>query len=47
MGIPSYFSYIIDKYSKIVKQRQDVEKIENLWLIKQTLPNCLKKLNIN
>ena len=32
MGIPSYFSYIIDKYSKIVKQKQNVEKIDNLFM---------------
>lgn len=29
------------KFSK----NQDLEKIENLWLIKKALPNCLKKLN--
>ena len=32
MGIPSYFSHIIDKYSKIVKQKQNVEKIDNLFM---------------
>ena len=26
-------------------KNQDLEKIENLWLIKKALPNCLKKLN--
>ena len=29
---------------KITKQ-QDIEKIENIWLVRQSLPNCLKKLN--
>ena len=27
---------------KIVKSK-DIERIENIWFIKQTLPNCLKK----
>ena len=27
---------------KIVKSK-DIERIENIWSIKQTLPNCLKK----
>ena len=25
--------------------KEDVEKIENIWLVRQTLPNCLKDLN--
>jgi hypothetical protein len=28
---------------KLVNQ-EDLEKIENMWLIKKTLPNCLKKI---
>ena len=28
---------------KIVSAK-DIEKIENIWLIKQTLPNCLKTI---
>ena len=25
---------------------KDIEKIENIWLVRQTLPNCLKTTNI-
>ena len=32
MGITSYLSHINDKYSKIVRQKQNVEKIDNLFM---------------
>ena len=28
-----------------ITSKKDIEKIENLWLIKRTLPNCLTKLD--
>ena len=28
---------------KIIKS-EDIEKIENIWLVKQSLPNCLKNI---
>jgi sporadic carbohydrate cluster protein (TIGR04323 family) len=28
-----------------ISKKKDIEKIENIWLVRQTLPNCLKDLN--
>ena len=27
-----------------IKNQEDLETIENIWLLKKTLPNCLKKI---
>ena len=27
-----------------ITSHKDIEKIENIWLVKQTLPNCLKEI---
>lgn len=32
MGIPYYFSYIIQNHSKIIKKIKDVIRVENLYL---------------
>ena len=28
-----------------ITTQEDIEKIESIWLVRQSLPNCLKKLN--
>ena len=28
-----------------ITRAEDVEKIENIWLVRQTLPDCLKTIN--
>lgn len=32
MGIPSYFSHIVNKYKKIIKQRNEMSNIDNLFM---------------
>ena len=27
-----------------ISKKEDIEKIENIWMIRQSLPNCLKKI---
>ena len=50
---PKIYKRILDLKKEIhfsienlkITRAEDVEKIENIWLVRQTLPDCLKTIN--